>query len=132
VNARELAFVAAIALGQSGTQAAVVAGYPVRSAAQAASRLRKRPDIVAAIEKLKGRSSAATSPLQYLLGVVNDEFASTPRRIRAAIAAARYIHPRPSAGMKAQAKEAARTASAGKFGSAAAPLHLVPKGPRKS
>jgi hypothetical protein len=36
------------------------------------------------------------SPLQYLLGVVNDPTASPSRRDRAAIAAARLCHPEPT------------------------------------
>ena len=97
---RHLAFVAAFTLTRNGKRAAIAAGYSAKTAAAAASRLRRHPEVAAAIEKLRGASRAhePLSALAYLLGVVNDPDATTPRRIRAALAAARYVHARPSAG----------------------------------
>ena len=97
---RQLVFVAAFTLTRNGTRAAVMAGFSPRTAA-AASRLRKHPEVAAAIQKLRGAVPvAAQTPLECLLAVVNDPDASTPRRIRAAAAAARYVHRRPGFGGK--------------------------------
>ncbi len=56
------------------------------------------------------------SPLDYMLGVLNDEDAAPERRDRMAQAAAPYVHAKPSVapgGKKAEAEEAAQSAGAG-------------------
>ena len=64
------------------------------------------------------------SPLEYLLGVVNDPTADADRRDRLAMAAAPYCHgkPAPITGKKGERETAAKKAGAGKF--------AVPEGPR--
>lgn len=56
------------------------------------------------------------SPLDYMLGVLNDENADIERRDRMAQAAAPYVHPKAAAvegGKKQQRERAAQTAEQG-------------------
>lgn len=61
--------------------------------------------------------SARLTPLEYMLGVLNDETADEARRDRMAQAAAPYVHARPlpagEGGKKGEAQAAAATAGAG-------------------
>lgn len=62
------------------------------------------------------------TPLAFLLAVMND-LAQEPRlRVRAAVAAAQYIHVKKAdGGKKDEKQDAAKTAGAGKFAAGEAP-----------
>lgn len=58
------------------------------------------------------------TPLEYMLGVMNDPEADVGRRDRMAVAAAPFEHPRAAEaqpGKKEQAEDAAKEAAAGRF-----------------
>lgn len=101
-----------------------------------AGRPRKEAGTVpAATEKTVTRprkSLGGLSPLEYMLGVMNDEDADAARRDRMAQAAAPYVHARAeaaAAGKKEQRKETAQKASdGGKFGVPSAPKLIVNNG----
>ena len=59
--------------------------------------------------------TAGITPLEYMLGVLNDPAADAARRDRMAVAAAPFVHPRAEvmAGKREAAKTAARTAGEG-------------------
>jgi hypothetical protein len=59
--------------------------------------------------------AAGITPLEYMLGVLNDPAADSARRDRMAVAAAPFVHPRAEvmAGKKEAARAAARTAGEG-------------------
>jgi hypothetical protein len=58
--------------------------------------------------------TAGITPLEYMLGVLNDPAADAARRDRMAVAAAPFVHPRAEmAGKKEAARAAARTAGEG-------------------
>lgn len=64
------------------------------------------------------KSLGGLSPLEYMLGVMNDADAEDARRDRMAMAAAPFVHARASdtaPGKKEQKQEAAEKAAAGKF-----------------
>ena len=66
------------------------------------------------------------APLAFLLSVQNDSAASPSLRVRAAIAAAQYVHVKKADGGKKDDKQlAARAAADGKFAAAGTPLKLV-------
>lgn len=58
----------------------------------------------------------ALSPLDYLLGVMNDPTAAPERRDRAAIAAAPYVHGKVEATGKKQARQEAAEAAVSRPG----------------
>jgi phage terminase small subunit len=63
------------------------------------------------------RKKGLLTPLDYMLGVINDPTADTERRDRLAVCAAQYCHPRAAnhpKGKKAVARDAA--AEAGDYG----------------
>lgn len=67
-----------------------------------------------------------SDPLEFLLGVMNDVDQDPRLRVRAAVAAAQYIHTKThDGGKKAAVDEKAKTVAGGKFRAAAAPLKLV-------
>jgi phage terminase small subunit len=71
----------------------------------------------------------ADDPLEFLLGVMNDPGADAALRVRAAIAAAQYVHTKTHDGGKKEAREeAAKQAGAGKFSAAAPPKLVVNNG----
>ena len=64
------------------------------------------------------KSLGGLSPLEYMLGVMNDDEVDATRRDRMAMAAAPYVHARASdvaPGKKEQQQEAAEKVAAGKF-----------------
>jgi hypothetical protein len=95
------------------------AGRPKGAKSPKAKPIKVAPDI-----KKAARESGMT-PLDYMLTVMNDGEAEAERRDRMAIAAAPFVHARPSeaaGGKKEQAQEAAERASAsGKFATPPAP-----------
>jgi phage terminase small subunit len=65
---------------------------------------------------------ATDDPLKFLLGVMQDMSQDSRTRVRAAIAAAQYMHPKAGDGGKKEGKaDAAKKVSAGKFAPAAPP-----------
>jgi phage terminase small subunit len=69
---------------------------------------------------------AGNDPLTFLLGVMNDAGADARLRVRAAVAAAQYVHAKQGEGGKKDAAErAAGSAAAGKFAPAAPPRLVV-------
>lgn len=89
------------------------AGRPKGAKAPKAKVIKVAPDIKKAARK------SGMSPLDYMLTVMNDSDADNDRRDRMAIAAAPFVHEKPSdkaLGKKEQAQaEAERVVSAGKF-----------------
>lgn len=78
----------------------------------------------------KSAPDGALDPLAYMLRVMNDAEADDARRDRMAIAAAVYVHGKPSdvlKGVKKARQEAGERVakSSGKFASPAPPLRLV-------
>lgn len=70
-------------------------------------------------------SSGKQTPLEFLLGVMNDNMVEDRLRIDAAKTAAQYVHPKVGeSGKKDEKKDAAKAAGAGKF-SASQPPRLV-------
>jgi len=68
------------------------------------------------------------SPLDFLLAVQNDPAADPRLRVRAAVAAAQYVHTRRhDGGKKEQRERDAKLAAKGRFSPSAPPLKLVAK-----
>jgi len=66
------------------------------------------------------------TPLEFLLSVQNNPLASPMLRVRAAIAAAQYVHvKRADGGKRDEQAHAATKASKGRFAAAAPPPKLV-------
>lgn len=73
------------------------------------------------------KSLGGKSPLEYMLGVMNDDYADPTRRDRMAMAAAPFVHARAAdaaPGKKEQKQEAAEKVAAGKFAPRTGP-HLA-------
>lgn len=89
-----------------------------------------RPPKEAALEPEAGTpGSPALSPLDYLLGVMNDATTAPERRDRAAIAAAPYVHGKvEKPGRKQARQQAAEDALSkpGRFRPGSPPRHLAP------
>ena len=76
--------------------------------------------------KPKTSEIAASDALEFLLSVQNDVTVSLAQRVRAAIAAVQYQHPKMGiGGKKSQKKEAALKGMEGKFAPAAPPKLVV-------
>ena len=66
------------------------------------------------------------APLDFLTKVMLGQVQASPTQLKAAIAAAKYVHrPAEAAGKKDVRQAAAKTAAIGKFEPAAPPLKLV-------
>lgn len=66
------------------------------------------------------------SPLDFLMAVVNNAQAAPHLRVRAAVAAAQYVHVKKAdGGKKDDAKAAAKKAGKGKFAPGTPPLRVV-------
>jgi len=63
----------------------------------------------------------AYTPLAFMLAVMNDPSQKPGRRDRMAVAAAPFVHERAGDGKKEAKKDAARSASKGKFAASAPP-----------
>lgn len=138
-------FAQAIVDGLSNKEAAISAGYAEKTASQAGSKLRKDPEIIVHIEKLKadkeGRSLtsekpkvktantyeddnplddedyAKDDPLQFLIDVMNKSD-DMFLRFNAAKAALPYVHGKVAEKGKKETKadEAKKATQGGKFG----------------
>ena len=91
-------------------------------------------DAGTAARKRPSKDQASVTPLEYLLGVMNDATASDDRRDRAAVSAAQYVHAkRHSGGIKDDRTEKAKQAvKQDPFAPGAPPRRLaaVPRPPR--
>ena len=134
-------FVAALQSGLSGAKAAVAAGYSEKGAPQAASRLMKDPDVLAAlkrkeiVEQAKAEAKAAgkeinlpdlsrmfSDPKDFLKALMNDAGEDMKLRMDAAKALMPFTHERKGEASKKSAKdEAAQKAMQGRFSVPAAP-----------
>ncbi|WP_417585538.1 hypothetical protein [Pelagibacterium sp.] len=135
-------YAAARLSGMSKKQAAIDAGCPEKTAAQAATRLEKDPDVQAAM----GRSvvvaqqrknepkidpdphipAQAGDPLEFMRSMMNDLEAEPKLRLDAAKALAAFTVAKPGEqGKKDQKADAAKKASAGRFGQSAPPRLAV-------
>lgn len=138
-------FAQAVVDGLSNKEAAISAGYAEKTASQAGSKLRKDPEIIVHIEKLKadkeGRSLtsekpkvktantyeddnplddedyAKDDPLQFLIDVMNKS-SDMFMRFNAAKAALPYVHGKVAEKGKKETKadEAKKATQGGKFG----------------
>lgn len=95
------------------------AGRPKGAKAPKAKAIKVAPDIKKAARK------SGMSPLDYMLTVMNDSAAENDRRDRMAIAAAPFVHEKPSdkaLGKKEAAQQdAERLVSGGRFATSPAP-----------
>jgi phage terminase small subunit len=138
-------FAQAVVDGLSNKEAAISAGYAEKTASQAGSKLRKDPEIIVHIEKLKadkeGRSltsekpkvkSVSTheddnpiedqystdDPLDFLINVMKNGGNEMMLRVNAARAALPYVHGKVAEKGKKETKEdaAKKATQGGKFG----------------
>lgn len=126
-------YAAARLAGAPKKQAAIEAGCPERTAAQAASRLEKDPDVQAAMgravaveQKRKDEPAIdpnphipaqAGDPLEFMRSMMNDLEAEPKLRLDAAKALASFTVSKPGEkGKKEQVQEAAEQVASGRFG----------------
>lgn len=98
LNVRQKAFVTAVTAGASLAEAARQAGYAASSARQTGSRLMKRPNIIAALERRRagytGSPPVGAAPREFLLWAMNDpEALGMGDRIRLAAFLMHYRSP---------------------------------------
>lgn len=80
-------------------------------------------------EKLTIATDGKQTPLEFLLGVMNNNLIEDRLRIDAAKTAAQYVHAKKGeGGIKDEKQEAAKKAGAGKFGASAPPKLIVNNG----
>ena len=128
-------FVAALQSGLKGAKAAEHAGYSKATAAQAASRLMKDPDVLAelarkeTVNKAKEQAKDAGRPVSmpdlarmfsdpkaFLMALMNDAGEDIKLRADAAKALMPYEHERKAdAGKKKGKEDAAKTLTGGRF-----------------
>lgn len=135
-------YAAARLAGASKKQAAIEAGCPEKTASQAASRLEKDPEVQAAmgrsviVERKRQAEPAydpdphipaqADDPLEFMRQMMNDLEAEPKLRLDAAKALAGFTISKPGEqGKKDQKADAAKKASAGRFGQSAPPRLAV-------
>ena len=126
-------YAAARLAGAPKKQAAIEAGCPEKTAAQAASRLEKDPDVQAAMgravaveQKRKDEPAIdpnphipgqAGDPLEFMRSMMNDLEAEPKLRLDAAKALASFTVSKPGEkGKKEQVQEAAEQVATGRFG----------------
>lgn len=135
-------YAAARLSGMGKKAAAIEAGCPERTAAQAASRYEKDADVQAAMGrqlKVAEKKVAATSvdpdpyiparsddPLEFMRQMMNDLEADPKLRLDAAKSLAAFTIAKPGEkGKKEEKSDAAKQAGKGRFASAPAPLRAV-------
>lgn len=134
-------FVDALQSGLTGKAAALAAGYSEKGAAQAASRLMKDPDVIAALDrkekvnKAKEQAKAEGKPLNvadlsqmysdpkdFLKALMNDHGEDMKLRLDAAKVLMPFTHARKGEASKKSAREqAVDKASSGRFAIPASP-----------
>lgn len=148
LNSKKRAFIDAVRAGASNKEAAIAAGCPEKTAAQAGSRLAKDPDVLRELTKSESASTVNsdvnesvnrnshaarryTDPLEFLMDQMNDLTLEEKDRRDAAKALMPFIHQRKGeGGKKDAAKDAAAQAAAGRFGVRQPPKNVVPIGRR--
>lgn len=135
-------YAAARLSGLGKKAAAIEAGCPEKTAAQAASRYEKDPDVQAAMgRQLKAADAKVDSvsadpdpyipaksddPLEFMRQVMNDLQADPKLRLDAAKSLAAFTVAKPGEkGKKEEKADAAKSAGKGKFASAPPPLRAV-------
>ena len=135
-------FVVALQSGLSGAKAAIAAGYSENGAAQAASRLMKDPDVIAALErkaaveqakaeaKAQGKQISLpdlgkmySDPKEFLRALMNDPTEDMKLRLDAAKSLMPFTHERKGEASKKSAKEQqlSDAMNSGRFSVAAPP-----------
>lgn len=137
-------FVDALRKDLSGKEAAIAAGYSERGASQAASRLMKDPDVIAALERHKKINKAKeeakeqgkvfdiaalsqmySDPKDFLSAVMNDPSEEVRLRVDAAKTLMPYFHTRKAeVGKKVQAQTKANDIANNRFAPRSAPRTL--------
>lgn len=142
-------FVQALQSGLSGAKAAAAAGYSEKGASQAASRLMKDPDVIAALERkeaveqakaeakasgkqinLPDLSKMYSDPQDFLKALMNDASEDMKLRVDAAKALMPFVHQRKGEGGKKEAKQEEAQKVASRF-APSAPPRLVASGGKK-
>lgn len=146
-------YVAARLSGLSGAKAAIAAGYSEKGAAQAAARLNKDPDVIAALQRaervnndvnnaalpsgaadqeMAGIGLAAlgltSDPKRVLVALMNDANEEPKLRLEAAKALMPFVHARVADQGKKAAKNEAAKKAANRFAPSAPPLRMVKGG----
>lgn len=146
-------YVAARLSGLSGAKAAIAAGYSEKGAAQAAARLNKDPDVVAALQRAQkvnkdvnqpaptatGSDQAGavlglealgltSDPKKVLVALMNDAGEDPKLRLEAAKALMPFVHARVAEQGKKEAKNEAAKKVANRFAPSAPPLRMVKGG----
>jgi phage terminase small subunit len=96
---KRTAFAEAIHAGYSGKDAATAAGYSAATAATAATRLLKHSHVKTELARMRAESARdefPRDPLKFLIAVMNCPRIAPRVRVRAAIAAAPYVHSQPT------------------------------------
>ncbi|MFA7523403.1 MAG: terminase small subunit [Halothiobacillaceae bacterium] len=135
-------FVVALQSGLSGAKAAIAAGYSENGAAQAASRLMKDPDVIAALErkaaveqanaeaKAQGKQISLpdlgkmySDPKEFLRALMNDPTEDMKLRLDAAKSLMPFTHERKGEASKKSAKDQqlSDAMNSGRFSVAAPP-----------
>lgn len=128
--------------GFSKKDAALAAGCPEKTAAQAGSRLEKHPNVVAHLARLKANESDSNpvagrdvfpegidkntkfydDPMELLKSEMNNPLLDPKTRIQAATALLPYLHQKQGeSGKKEKAEDAAQGAATGRFRMSAPP-----------
>lgn len=146
-------YVAARLSGLLGAKAAIAAGYSEKGAAQAAARLNKDPDVIAALQRaervnndvnnaaspsgaadqeMAGIGLAAlgltSDPKRVLVALMNDANEEPKLRLEAAKALMPFVHARVAEQGKKEAKNEAARKVANRFAPSAPPLRMVKGG----
>lgn len=101
-------------------------GYRPGSGPKKGTKYRPRGSRPIIEEVKKDSTTENMTPLEFMLGIMNDPNQDVNRRDRMAIAAAPYCHARGSeTGKKGEQSAKAKKAATGKFASGRPPLKLV-------
>lgn len=143
LTAQKRRYAAARLSGMGKKAAAIEAGCPEKTAAQAASRYEKDPDVQAAVGRAVVVGSAqimpppladpdpyipsqVEDPIEFFKQITNDLEADPKLRLDAAKAWAQFTIAKPGEkGKKTERADAAKQAGKGRFASAPAPLRSV-------
>lgn len=129
--------------GCNKREAAILAGCPEKTAAQAGSRLEKHPNVIAHLARLKAGESAKNpsagsdapppdglqpfydDPMEMLRESMNNRLLDPKIRIQAAVALLPYSHQKlGESGKKDNLNDAAKSAAGGRFQPAKPPAQL--------
>lgn len=153
LTGKKKAFAAAILAGKSNKDAAIQAGYSVKTASAAGSRLVKDKDVVAYLKKAKkpaadknepktqaddppvpafdlNKALQHSDPKNFLIAAMNDADLDTKQRIEVAKALMPFMHQKLGEGGKKERQGEAAKKVAGKF-TPGVPPKLVAAGGKK-